>query len=75
MTAVPVLATHVRKARRESQCGICSRWIKVGQQIARCPGGIWMHCGCFIGHQHERDQPGAPCSAIAPAADRTERSR
>jgi hypothetical protein len=75
MTAVPVLATHVRKARRESQCPICGGWVKVGAMIARCPGGIWMHCSCFVGHLHERDQPGEVCTAISAPADRTERSR
>lgn len=73
MTAVPVVATHVRKARRESACPICSGPIRVGQQIARCPGNLWMHCSCFIGHQHERDVADECCSAIAPAADRTGR--
>jgi len=71
VTAVPVLATHVRKARRESTCTLCSGVVKVGQQIARCPGGLWVHAACFIGHRHHVDVPGD--SAGAAPARRTTR--
>lgn len=57
MTAVPVVATHVRKARRESTCSLCGVVVKVGQLIARCPGGLWVHCSCFLGHRHNVDVP------------------
>jgi hypothetical protein len=51
----PVLATRVRKARRESTCPACRGPIRVGQLIARCPGGLWQHASCFIGHAHQLD--------------------
>ena len=62
MPELPVLATHVRKARHESTCTLCSGVIRVGQQIARCPGGLWVHCSCFLGHKHNLDvlAQGAP---------------
>lgn len=54
MTAVPVLATNVRKARFESTCPACRGPVLVGQQIARCPAGVWQHASCFVrGHRHE----------------------
>jgi hypothetical protein len=56
MTAVPVVADRVMRARRESTCTLCSGLIRVGQQIARCPGGLWVHCSCFIGHRHNLDE-------------------
>jgi hypothetical protein len=55
MTAVPVLADRVMKARRETTCTLCSCVIRTGQLIARCPGGLWVHCSCFIGHRHNLD--------------------
>lgn len=55
MTAVPVVADRVMKARKETQCSICHGWIRVGQLIARCPGRVWMHASCFIGHRHDAD--------------------
>jgi hypothetical protein len=55
MTAVPVVATRVMAARRESTCSLCSSVILPGQQIARCPGGLWVHCGCYIGHRHNHE--------------------
>jgi len=41
------LATRTMKARRYSTCGICSRLIIRGDQIARLvrPDG-WCHIGC-----------------------------
>jgi hypothetical protein len=53
MTTIPVLADRVMKARRESVCTLCSCVVLVGQQIARCPGGLWVHAACFIGHKHD----------------------
>ena len=41
------------KARFESVCP-CGAPILVGQQIAKCSGGLWQHVACFIGHRHER---------------------
>jgi hypothetical protein len=56
MTAtVPVLADRVMKARRESTCVACSGPVRVGQRIARCAGGLWLHLACFIGHRHNLD--------------------
>jgi len=55
VTAIPVLADRVMKARHESTCSLCSGLISVGQLIARCPGGLWVHCSCFIGHKHNLD--------------------
>lgn len=52
MTAVPVLADRVMKARHESVCALCQGLVRVGQLIARCPGGLWVHASCFIGHRH-----------------------
>lgn len=63
MTAIPVLADRVMKARRESTCSLCSGVVQVGQLIARCPGGLWVHCSCFIGHRHNRDHPAEPSGA------------
>jgi hypothetical protein len=62
VTAVPVLADRVMRARRETRCPDCFGWIRVGQQIARCPGGVWFHASCFIGHTHDTDRP-AGCGA------------
>jgi hypothetical protein len=58
MTTIPVLADRVMRARRESTCSICGALVRVGNQIARCPGGLWVHCKCFIGHTHNLDRPG-----------------
>jgi ribosomal protein L37AE/L43A len=58
MTTIPVLANRVMRARRETECPRCSRVIRIGQMIARCPGGLWMHCSCYIangGHRHNTD--------------------
>jgi hypothetical protein len=75
MTAsIPVLATNVRKCRRESRCsGRCGRPILVGQREARCPGGQWFHLSCYLGHEHNRDGycattdvPGNPARAASP---------
>jgi hypothetical protein len=55
MTSVPVLADRVMKARRESVCILCAGPVRVGQQIARCPGRQWVHAACFIGHKHNLD--------------------
>jgi hypothetical protein len=63
MTTVPVVAVRVMRARRESACTLCGAVILVGQQIARCPGGLWVHAGCFIGHQHNLDVPGDKAGA------------
>jgi hypothetical protein len=52
---VPVVADRVMRARRETQCPACRAWIRPGQHIARCPGGLWLHASCFIGHRHNRD--------------------
>jgi len=57
MTAVPVVATKVRKARHETTCPTCRGPILVGQQIAKCPGGLWQHASCFLGHRHLLDVP------------------
>ena len=62
MSAVPVVADRVMRARHESTCTLCSGVVKVGQQIARCPGGLWVHAACFIGHKHDIDVP-APSGA------------
>jgi hypothetical protein len=59
---LPVLADRVMKARRESTCTICSGIVRIGQLIARCPGGLWFHASCFIGHRHEL---GGPCPGEA----------
>jgi hypothetical protein len=56
--AVPVLADRVMRARRESTCSLCGDVVRVGQQIARCPGGLWTHCSCFLTHRHNLDVPG-----------------
>jgi hypothetical protein len=42
MTAIPVLADRVMRARRESTCPTCRGPIHIGHQIARCPGGLWI---------------------------------
>jgi hypothetical protein len=57
MTApVPVLATHVRKARREGRCaGACGKPILVGQRVATCPGRQTFHLACYLGHRHNAD--------------------
>ena len=55
MTAVPVVADRVMKARKESVCSLCSGLVTPGQLIARCPGGLWVHATCFLGHKHNLD--------------------
>jgi hypothetical protein len=62
VTAIPVLADRVMKARRESECPACCDLVRIGQMIARCPGGLWMHASCFIGHRHELGTEGNPCT-------------
>jgi hypothetical protein len=57
VSTVPVVADRVMKARRESVCSLCGDVVKPGMQIARCPGGLWVHCSCFIGHRHHIDVP------------------
>jgi hypothetical protein len=58
---VPVLATGVRKARFESTCPACRGPIVISDRIARCPGNLWFHLACYLGHQHQLDQP-AQCA-------------
>lgn len=54
-TSIPVVADRVMKARRTSTCILCGDLIQVGQPIARCPGKVWVHVACFIGHRHNTD--------------------
>lgn len=66
MTAIPVLADRVMRARRETTCPVCGGPIFVGNLIARCPGSLWMHCSCLLGHRHSIDVPAAPGGGAAP---------
>jgi hypothetical protein len=65
---IPVLATNVRKARFQSTCPTCRGPVLVGQQIARCSGGLWQHASCYLaggGHRHYADRPGECASTEA----------
>jgi hypothetical protein len=43
-----MIATHARKARRESRCPLCRRAIHIGERICRIGArGDWMHVLCF----------------------------
>ena len=44
-------ATHVRKARHDSECPLCYAWIRPGQQIAKVHG-IWLCIRCALEHKH-----------------------
>jgi hypothetical protein len=70
MTALPVLADRVVKARWEGTCIICRGPILIGQYIARCPGRCWAHCSCWVrdGHRHNLDGAFPAGSHSTPAA-------
>ena len=54
----PQLATRCMKARRESQCPACRKWIRPGNQIAKVHG-MWLCIACAISHQHKTSTEGA----------------
>jgi hypothetical protein len=52
--AAMTAATHVRKARHDSECPLCCKWIRPGQQIAKVHG-IWICIRCALDHTHQQD--------------------
>lgn len=43
-----MIATHAKRARRESRCPLCPAPITVGQRIVKIGrGGNWLHLACF----------------------------
>lgn len=42
-----ILATRIRKARRNSTCGLCRAPITIAQRIGQA-GSTWAHVTCII---------------------------
>lgn len=55
MTAGPVLADRVMKARRQSTCPLCRGPVHIGNLIARLGPGLWVHAHCLANRHHEDD--------------------